>query len=158
MRFKLILIIIWFTLSSIFLVQTLSSISIIPLDKTILFLGLPHQAIGLFILMFTGFVVYFIQNLIIEFSKKDKTNKKSIINFMMFMKAFLLVWITFFSYGILAAFTIFPSTVDDSQFLNWYIFWFFTFKLIGALAYYLSKKYNQHFSYGSGKQTYQWPE
>lgn len=158
MKYKLILIALWFVLSSIFLIQTFSSISILPISKAILILGLPTKAVGIFLLMFTGFAIYFIQYLIIEVTKKDSSKKKAMISFMMFMKAFLLVWVAFFSYGILATFKIFPSTVDDSQFLNWYIFWFFIFKFIGTTTYYLSKRYNQFFTYGSGGQMYRWPE
>lgn len=157
-KFYWLKIIIYFFLAAIFFSQTFTEISIIPIGQTAQFLGIPHGAIKLFFMMFVAFGVYIIKDFVISMLGYSSTDKIRAHNFGQYMRTFLLVWVTFFSYGILQALGIIQKEVLDDQIINWYIFWLFFSEFLMISLYYLLKNSGKHITYKIGRQEKKWPE
>lgn len=145
-------------LSVIFFLQTFTSISIVPIGHAAQILGVPQGAIRIFLMMFVAFGFFLIKDLLILIQGYSSTDKLRVHNLTQYFKAFLLVWVTFFSYGILQAFGIIQKEVLDDQILNWYIFWLFFAHFLGTILYYLLKRSNIPITYGVAGHEHKWPK
>lgn len=145
-------------LTAIFAIQTFTDISILPVEYAAQFLGFPQHPLYIFLSMFIAFAIMVVYDLVFQITHVKYEDKRRVKNLLSFLKAFLSVWVTFASYGILSLIGIFPKQVDAKQLLNLYILLCMCFKLIGALTYRVLKVNDLHITYSMGGASHKWPE
>ncbi|MBM3257356.1 MAG: hypothetical protein FJY98_03490 [Candidatus Liptonbacteria bacterium] len=113
----------------IFLLQAFSTIVIIPIKPVISFLGQTEDPLKLFFSGMMAIISVFIGSAIIEvlyslgFRKESGFISQKRV-FVQGIIAFITIWLTFFTYGILSAFGVIPKIVESARLFNVYLFWF----------------------------------
>lgn len=113
----------------IFLFQALSEIVIIPIKPIISFLGQTEDPLNLFFSGFFAGIYVFIGSSIIEILYSIGFRRESgfISQRRIFIQgkiAFITIWLTFASYGILSMFGVISNVIISERLLNLYLFWF----------------------------------
>ncbi len=123
---------IYFFVSFLFFLQGLQVINILPVKPVADFLGLNSDPLSIFVAAFYAVFFVFAASAVVEIFysigfKRDGgiLNQKRI--FAHGFIAFLTIWVTFFSYGILAAFGVVPKLVVPEQFLSFFLCWYILF-------------------------------
>jgi len=119
-----------FSASLVFLYQAITAATIIPVRFLISFLGQTDDPMKLFSSGMIAIILIFIVSGAIELLYSLGFKKESALIsqkrvFAQGIIAFTTVWLTFFTYGVLTAFRVFPGTINADRLLNLYLFWFF---------------------------------
>lgn len=112
-----------------FFMQAFGLIDSIPVGFFTTLLGIGSDPLSIAFAMFYAIFFIFAASAIIEvlYSFGFKRNTKFFSSdkvFAQVSKAFLSIWITLFSYGILASLSIVPSIPDPADFVSFYIGWY----------------------------------
>jgi len=122
----------YFLISFIFFLQGLEVISVIPVKPVVDFLGLNSDPLSIFVAAFYAVFFVFAASAAGEvlYSLGFK-REGGIINqkrvFAHGFIAFLTIWVTFFSYGIMSAFGAVPKVLVPEQFLSFFLCWYILF-------------------------------
>lgn len=130
---------IYFLLSLFFVTSFYANLELIPLNWLLVIFGLPKSGMGFFILMFhvmiLNFIIYFTLGI---YAKRYPEKRKWADDIYLkqgklAMFSFFTIWITIFSFGIMAMLKIYSNIISLSQLVNLYLFWFFIFKALGKI-------------------------
>lgn len=122
----------YFLISFIFFLQGLEVISVIPVKPVANFLGLNSDPLSIFVAAFYAVFFVFAASAVGEvlyslgFKREGGIiNQKRI--FTHGFIAFLTIWVTFFSYGIMTTFGAVPKVLVPEQFLSFFLCWYIIF-------------------------------
>lgn len=121
------------SIALIFLFQAFSTIVIIPIKPIVSFMGQTEDPLKLFFSGMIAIISVFIGSALIEvlYSLGFKKESGLISQKRVFVQgiiAFITIWLTFFTYGILSVFGVIPKIVESVRLLNVYLFWFLFIK------------------------------
>jgi hypothetical protein len=115
--------------AAIFLFQAISGVVIIPVALVISFLGQSENPSRLFFSGITAIFSILVSFTVIEFlysfgfkRESGLVSKQRVM--IQGIVAFITVWLTFFTYGILSILNVIPKTIESLRLVNIYLFWF----------------------------------